>query len=156
MKLTFDLDGKIIFSKELSEDAKNAVEEILKNADSIFLKGVPKGKEDEASKIVSHKFEGNTLKLKIVSGTYTRSHEGLIRLKKPLAQKLGREYRIGVRGIEIANYTITIETDKAKKLEGIKVPECEAKVEDSKIKTKDLGFMPQHDMLRVGGPVVPL
>jgi hypothetical protein len=27
---------------------------------------------------------------------------------------------------------------------------------DRKNKTKDLGFMPQHDMLRVGGPVVPL
>lgn len=45
MKLTFDLDGKIIFSKELSEEAKNAVEEVLKNADSIFLKGVPRVKK---------------------------------------------------------------------------------------------------------------
>ncbi len=135
MKLTFDLDGKIIFSKELDDEAKKAVEEILKNADSIFLRGVPKGKEDEASKIKSYEFEGNTLKLKIVSGTYTRAHEGLIRLRKPLAEKLGRNFRIGVRGIEIDNYVITIETDedKAKKLDGIKVPECEAKVEGNKI-----------------------
>lgn len=135
MKLTFNLKGKLIFSKELDEDAKKEVEEILKNADQIFLKGVPKGKEDEASKIINYEFEGNILKITIVSGRYTRAHEGLIRLRKPLAEKLGKNFKIGVRGIEIDNYVITIETenDMSKKLEGVKVPECEAKVEGNKI-----------------------
>ncbi|AEF95701.1 serine--tRNA ligase [Methanotorris igneus] len=132
--MRFELDGRIMFSKELTEEAIKSAEEVIKNSREIFLKGVPKGKEDEASKIIDYKFEGNQLKLKIVSGTYTRAHEGLIRLRKPLAQKLGREHRIGVRDIIIDHYVITIPSEKAEKLKGKKVPECEVEIDNNEIK----------------------
>ena len=53
--MRFELDGRIIFSKDVTEDAQKEIIEVLENRD-IFLKGVPEGKENEASKIESYEF----------------------------------------------------------------------------------------------------
>jgi seryl-tRNA synthetase len=133
--MRFELDGRLIFSKELEEEAKKDIEEVLNNKE-IFLKGVPKGKEEEASKVVDYKFEGKELKLKIVSGTYTRAHEGLIRLKKPIMEKIGRKHKIGIRDTAIDHYVITVPAEKEKMegLKNIKVPECEVEFDEEGIK----------------------
>ena len=129
--MKFELNGKIIFSKELNEDAQKDIIEVLDNSREIFLKGVPKGKEDEASKIISYDFEGKELKLKIVSGTYARAHEAIMRLKKPIMEKVGRKHKTGIRDIVIEHYEITIPAEKEvlETIKGIKVPECETEID---------------------------
>lgn len=46
--MRFELEGRIIFSKDVSEETQKDIIEVLENGD-IFLKGVPEGKENEAS-----------------------------------------------------------------------------------------------------------
>ncbi len=132
--MIFDLYGKIIFSKELNEDAKKAVEEVIKEADTLFLKGVPKGKEEEASKIMFYGINGNTLNLNILSGRYSRAHDAIIRLKKALAQKLGKEFKIGVRKVIVDKYIIELKDERANKLKNFKIPECKIEVDDDSIR----------------------
>ncbi|ABR53956.1 seryl-tRNA synthetase [Methanococcus vannielii SB] len=132
--MRFELDGRIIFSKDVTKEAQIEILEVLENRD-IFLKGVPEGKEGDASKIESYKFEGKDLVLKMTSGTYTRAHEGIVRLKKPIMEKIGRNHQIGIRDVTIDKYVITIDSEisKVEQLKGLKVPECELKLEGEKI-----------------------
>ena len=131
--MRFNLNGRIIFSKDLTEDIQKDIVDVLENSREIFLKGVPKGKENESSKITNYSFEGNQLKLNIVSGTYGRAHEGLIRLKKPIMEKIGRKHKVGIRDIVINTYEITIPYENVP-FESIKVPECESVINEEGIK----------------------
>ncbi|WP_423793455.1 serine--tRNA ligase [Methanocaldococcus indicus] len=132
--MKFNLNGKIIFSKDIdNEEVKAAIEEILKNSSELFLKGVPKGKEEEASKIVDYNICGKELFLNIVSGRYSRAHDAIIRLKKALAQKLGKDFKIGVRKVVVDKYIIEIEDNKIKNLKKLNVPECKSEILDNKI-----------------------
>ncbi|MBW9220384.1 serine--tRNA ligase [Methanothermococcus sp. SCGC AD-155-N22] len=132
--MIFDLRGKIIFSKELNSEMIKDIEEVLKSSREIFLKGVPKGKEDEASKIVDYSFQGNELVLHIVSGRYTRAHDALMRLRKPIIEKIGKKHKVGIRGISIENYEISIPVE-GNTVKDIKVPECEEAIyEDGTLK----------------------
>jgi seryl-tRNA synthetase len=140
--MRFELEGRIIFSKDVSEETQKDIIEVLENGD-IFLKGVPEGKENEASKIEGYKFEGKDLKLNMTSGTYTRAHEGIVRLKKPIMEKVGRKHQIGIRDVAIDTYVVTITATPSKvaELKGLKVPECEVELDGEKIKIlfKNLG-----------------
>ena len=121
--MRFELRGKVVFSKELDREIIRDIEEVLKGSREIFLKGVPKGKEEEASRIVDYTFQGRELLLHIVSGRYTRAHEALIRLKKPIMEKIGRKHKVGIRGILIEDYEISIPVKG--EVGDIKVPECQ-------------------------------
>jgi seryl-tRNA synthetase len=126
--MKFELNGKIIFSREITEDAQKDIIEVL-NDRTILLKGVPTGKEEEASKIINYEFVGNELKLNIISGTYARAHEAIIRLKKPIMEKVGKTHKMGIRETIIDNYEITIKAPtNIDALENLKVPECETEL----------------------------
>ena len=108
MKMEFTLQGEIIFSKE-AEDAQKDIEEFIKQANQeLFLKGIPQDSTDDASQIINWDLEGNTLKVKIVSGRRGRAHDALMRMKKPLGQILGSKYHLGVRKILVDDYKIDI------------------------------------------------
>ncbi|WP_456418830.1 serine--tRNA ligase [Methanocaldococcus infernus] len=127
--MKFLLDGKLIFSKEIDEEAKEEIKMFLEGeAKELLKKGVPKGKE--GAKIVDYKVEGNKLLLTIESGRYARAHDSILRLKKALSQLLGKKYRIGVRKVEIDLYKVEIETDREI---DIKIPECEVISEKDKV-----------------------
>lgn len=112
LKMKFTLQGKILFSKE-ADEAQEEVEEFIKQANQeLFLKGIPQDQLDDASQIVEWTLDGNTLNLKIVSGTRGRAHDALLRLKKPLTGLLGPKYHIGVRKIHVDNYEIEIALPK--------------------------------------------
>ncbi|MCS3901273.1 serine--tRNA ligase [Methanococcus voltae] len=135
--MKFELNGIITFSKDVLEETQTDIIEVL-NDRSIFLKGVPEGKENEASKIVDYKFNGKELKLNMISGTYTRAHEGIVRLKKPIMEKVGRKHQIGIRDILIERYVITIpageEYIEALQSKNLKVPECEVEYDKNGVK----------------------
>jgi len=136
----FNLLGKVVFSRELNREMIKDIEEVLKGSREIFLRGVPKGKEEEASRIVDYSFQGRELLLNIVSGRYTRAHDALIRLRKPIMEKIGRKHKVGIRGIHIDDYQISIPVKKD--IRDIKVPECQEVVyEEGSLKLifRDIG-----------------
>ncbi|MDR0901025.1 MAG: serine--tRNA ligase [Methanobrevibacter sp.] len=108
--MKFLLNGTITFSKN-AEEAKEDIAKFIKEAnDEILLRGVKEGKEDLGAKITEWDIKEDVLHLKIESGHKVRSHDGLLRLKKPLGQLLGKKYHLGVRNVYINNYEVTIPT----------------------------------------------
>jgi seryl-tRNA synthetase len=120
MFVRFALEADLLFSAELAPDAIKACEELVEESNkTLFKKGVPAGiQPDEIGRIVRWSAEGNRLSVTIVSGPYTRAHDGLFRLRKQIAPTLGR-FRIGLRDIVIRSFGITMKGDFPK---GIHIP----------------------------------
>jgi seryl-tRNA synthetase len=68
---------------------------------------VPEG--EAGPSIGSHEARGNELALTITSGRYVRAHEALLRLRKELSARMGREHRLGVRAVRIDRYVISFQ-----------------------------------------------
>lgn len=106
--MRFTLEGEIVFSKNAEETKKDIEDFITQANQELFLKGIPENQEDDASKIVSWDLEGNTLKLRIISGRRGRAHDALLRMKNPLTALLGPKYHIGIRKIHLDTYKIEL------------------------------------------------
>jgi len=104
--MKFELRGEIRFSKPIGELTAQ-IEETLRACTPLLLRGAPAGREGEACRLEEWKIEGDRLKVRLVSGTYVRAHDGLLRLSKKLAEELGK-LRVGVRGIQVEEYRILI------------------------------------------------
>jgi len=109
MQLRFAMTAILHFSAEFSDEAKTAFGNAVSGSGAIFSKGVPK---DTDPADVGHiegwpRFEGNRAELVFVSGPYTRVHDALFRFRKQIPTVLGK-FRMGLREIEIAGYTVTM------------------------------------------------
>jgi seryl-tRNA synthetase len=96
----------------LSEKPQNA-EEFLSNLvdeanNVVLVTGIPPNRVKSAAKIIKWQLKGNELQIKVVSGPLVRAPTAVIRFRKLLAEKLGKKFRVGVRGIEIKNFKIEI------------------------------------------------
>ncbi|GAA5818110.1 MAG: serine--tRNA ligase [Methanobrevibacter sp. CfCl-M3] len=112
--MKFMLEGTINFNKD-AEIAKGDIENFIQEANQeILLKGIKQGEEDTGAKITNWNLDGSDLNLTIESGTKVRSHDGLLRLKSPLTNLLGKKYHLGIRGINIKNYKLILPIDKYK------------------------------------------
>ncbi|NLI62852.1 MAG: serine--tRNA ligase [Methanosarcinaceae archaeon] len=99
------------------KDAKQEIEQLLTDAEkTILTKGAPEG---EGAKITEWNLSDSGIFITIVSGRYVRSHDAIARLKKPLADLLGKKYRIGIRGIEAEEFKIRLPADKGLKNKNI-------------------------------------
>ena len=109
MFVRFALTAELTFNSDLSAEAKNAVEKAVAESNTVlFKKGVPKGVDErEVGRITRWSVEANGIRLEIESGTYTRAHDALFRFKKQVAAALGK-FRLGLRGISIQEYRITM------------------------------------------------
>ena len=100
-------------SFRLSADAAAAQEAIVQffaEAGPIMQKGAPVG---QGAEISQWKLIGNRIDLTIESDRYVRAHDAVLRLRKPLAEILGKKYHIGVRGLDISKFEIEVESDRA-------------------------------------------
>ena len=112
--MKFLLSGTITFNKN-AEDAKEDIAKFIDEAnENILLKGVKEGNESEGAKITDWNIKENELSIKIESGSKVRSHDGLLRIKKPLTQLLGKKYHLGIRKLHIDNYQVIIPTGEGK------------------------------------------
>ena len=110
--MKFILYGEIKFSKNIGE-AEEELKKIIENAnETILLKGVPEGQEDYGAKITDWNINDDMLNITIKSGHKVRAHDAILRLKKPLAQTLGKQYHMGIRKINAKKYTVIIPTGK--------------------------------------------
>jgi seryl-tRNA synthetase len=75
----------------------------------MLQKGAPEGR---GAKILQWKLTGNKIDIVIESDRYVRAHDALLRLRRPLAELLGKKYRIGVRGLEISKFDIQVESER--------------------------------------------
>lgn len=96
-------------SEEISDIVRLFVDEANK---TLLIRGSPRGREHEAGRIVSWRVEGNRLSFDIKSGTHVRAHAAVLRIRKALSELLGRERKIGIRGIEVDHYVVTLELEK--------------------------------------------
>lgn len=108
--MKFLLNGTITFNKS-AEEAKEDIANFIREANKeLLLRGVKEGEEEKGAEIRKWKVENNILHLEIESGSKVRSHDGLLRIKNPLSQLLGKKYHLGVRSLHIDSYIITIPT----------------------------------------------
>jgi seryl-tRNA synthetase len=119
--MKFDLHASLVLSKKLSTRARKDLKIWIREAEPLLKKGCPKGKEREASRIESWKVERNKIRFHLISGRYARAHVAILRLRKFLSPRLGKNYKIGVRGISTEKFKIEYEA-KRKPKEKIKLP----------------------------------
>jgi seryl-tRNA synthetase len=107
MFVKFSLNADLLFSNDIPKEAVPAIEKTVREANEVlFRRGVPAEADIEAiGRIRNWTVAGKTLSIDIESGPYTRAHDALFRFRKPIAQALGR-HRLGIRGIEVKEYTI--------------------------------------------------
>ncbi len=126
---TFPL-SKPVDPKEIEGTVAEFVEEA--NED-ILKRGVPEG--GEGAEITSFEVEEDRVTMEIEGGSHVRAHEAVLRLRRALAERLGREHHVGVRGVIIERYTVEIEFDE-------------------RVTEDDVGYVPMVDHLSVEGNVV--
>lgn len=106
--MKFILNGTITFNKD-AEEAQEDIAKFIEEANTgILKKGVKEDKEEEGCEINSWELKNDTLTLTLKSGHRVRAHDGILRIKKPLTELLGKKYHIGVRKIHADQYKILI------------------------------------------------
>lgn len=117
MELKFNLKGAFKTSADPT-DAKDVIARYFDEAnETILTKGAPEG---QGAKITEWSIVDNSIEVSIESGRFVRAHDAMIRLRKPLAGKLGKEFHIGIRGIDVKEFTIEMPAEE--ELDNIRIP----------------------------------
>ena len=106
--MKFHLEASVRLSADASK-AEDAIKDLFAKSLPLMQKGAPEG---QGAKIVSWKLAGNKIDLVIESDRYVRAHDALLRLRKPLAELLGKQFRIGVRGLDVNKFDIEVESER--------------------------------------------
>jgi seryl-tRNA synthetase len=107
--MRFHLEASFRMSAD-AEKAKDAIADFFENTGQMLQKGAPEG---HGAQIASWLVAGNRIDLIIESDRYVRAHDALLRLRRPLAELLGKQYRIGVRGFDVNRFDIEVESNRA-------------------------------------------
>jgi seryl-tRNA synthetase len=107
--MRFHLEASFRLSADASL-AQEAITQFFAEAGPLLQKGAPEG---HGAEISQWKLIGNRIDLTIESDRYVRAHDAVLRLRKPLAELLGKKYHIGVRGLDISKFEIEVESDRA-------------------------------------------
>ncbi len=107
--MRFHLDASFRLSADASA-AESAISDFFAKSSGILQKGAPEG---QGARITEWKLAGNRIDLTIESDRYVRAHDALLRLRRPLAELLGKQYRIGVRGLDVSRFEIEVESERA-------------------------------------------
>jgi seryl-tRNA synthetase len=103
MDIVFRLEASIRASRSL-EDITDKVAGYLEEAKPLLRRGAPD--KAEGARIEWWGIDRQYLKLRIVSDRYVRAHDALLRIRKYLSEKLGREHKIGIRSLTVEKYLI--------------------------------------------------
>ncbi|MHC1631750.1 MAG: serine--tRNA ligase [Methanotrichaceae archaeon] len=107
--MKFHLEASFRLSADISRDAEEELAEFFASADDILQKGAAEG---QGAKIVEWKLQEKEISLVIDSDRYVRAHDAILRLRRPLAQLLGKKYRVGIRGLDVEKFEIEVESKK--------------------------------------------
>jgi seryl-tRNA synthetase len=107
--MKFHLEASLRLSGDASS-AEAALSEFFAGAAPILEKGAPEG---QGAHLTAWKLYGNRIDLVIDSDRFVRAHDALLRLRRPLSELLGKQFRIGVRGLDVSQFDIEVESDRA-------------------------------------------
>ncbi len=107
--MKFHLEASFRLSADAAA-AEDAISDFFAKAEGILQKGAPEG---HGAKIVQWNLTGNKIDLVIESDRFVRAHDALLRLRRPLAELLGKQYRIGLRGFDVSKFEIEVESERA-------------------------------------------
>ncbi|OPY51629.1 MAG: Type-2 serine--tRNA ligase [Methanosaeta sp. PtaU1.Bin060] len=107
--MRFHLEASFRLSADATA-AEGAISDFFAKAGGMLQKGAPEG---HGARVVEWKLDGNRIDLVIESDRYVRAHDALLRLRRPLAELLGKQYKIGVRGLDVSRFEIEVESDRA-------------------------------------------
>ncbi|HQJ29458.1 MAG TPA: serine--tRNA ligase, partial [Methanotrichaceae archaeon] len=106
--MRFHLEASLRLSADAGA-AEKAISDFIRDAGPILEKGAPEG---QGAKITEWRLDKNRIDLVIDSDRYVRAHDALLRLRRPLSELLGKQYRIGVRGMDVTAFEIEVESDR--------------------------------------------
>ncbi len=107
--MKFHLEASLRLSGDAAS-AEAALSEFFAGASPILQKGAPEG---QGAHLTAWKLYGNKIDLVIDSDRFVRAHDALLRLRRPLSEILGKQFRIGVRGLDVSRFDIEVESDRA-------------------------------------------
>jgi len=107
--MKFHLEASLRLSGDAAS-AEVALSEFFAGTAPILEKGAPEG---QGAHLTTWKLYGNKIDLVIDSDRFVRAHDALLRLRRPLSELLGKQFRIGVRGLDINKFDIEVESDRA-------------------------------------------
>jgi len=106
--MRFVLEAELELSGVVRDRA--GVRKALEDAAPLLRKGVPKGAEGAVIREVE--VGERSVKITLESGRYVRPHDAVLRLKKALSERLGREHGLGVRRVVPRRYEIWYPVEK--------------------------------------------
>ena len=117
MGMRFELTGCFRTSANIDHAVDDITGFFRDEASKLLSKGVPQGRGAHVEKIWC---EGQSICFKLVSDRYLRAHDGVLRLRRPLARLLGKRHRIGIRRVEVRDYVIRFPAKRP--LKRLKIP----------------------------------
>jgi seryl-tRNA synthetase len=120
MAMTFVLKATLTCSGNLAEKVdRSVIEDFVRYCNTELLKkGAPPGC---GAAISWWEVAAENFALEIHSDRYVRAHDALLRAKKEFGAVVGK-YRIGIRGLEIQDYRITLDWKAEEGLKLVKLP----------------------------------
>ena len=107
--MKFHLEASLRLSGDAAK-AEAALSEFFAGAAPLLQKGAPEG---QGAHLTTWKLDGNRIDLIIDSDRYVRAHDALLRLRRPLSELLGKQFRIGVRGLDVSRFDIEVESERS-------------------------------------------
>ncbi|MBD3193151.1 MAG: serine--tRNA ligase [Candidatus Heimdallarchaeota archaeon] len=112
--MKYELQFRFKFREKLPTEAKEKIDGWIEEFHQILEKGIQEEDRKKISKItswsiVSPNKDETDLAMTIKSGRVLPPHHALLRMRKFFAQKMGRNFRIGLAGIEFDSYEIQVD-----------------------------------------------
>ena len=107
--MKFHLEASLRLSGDAAS-AEAALSEFFAGAAPLLQKGAPEG---QGAHLTTWKLDGNRIDLVIDSDRFVRAHDALLRLRRPLSELLGKQFRIGVRGLDVSRFDIEVESERS-------------------------------------------
>lgn len=126
------LECHYILSNVLPDEAKETLEQFFKD----FSQKINEDRKEGKFEIKSWKLKDTQLLITIDSENSLSPHVAILRIRKQLAQLIGKKYKTGLRGFKFHKYVIDIPLEKAQK-ETFKLP-----------LTKDIEFYEENGVHR--------
>ncbi|KAA0009133.1 MAG: serine--tRNA ligase [Thermoplasmata archaeon] len=111
--------------------SKPASEEVISKEIEDFNTRLSEKRVD--AKIERWDIFGNNLNIEIVSGRKRRAHDVLLNFRNVLSKNLGKNYKIGVRKIEVNLYEVTFSLEK-EPLQPITIPFADLEIEGKNVR----------------------
>ncbi|MFW9922978.1 MAG: serine--tRNA ligase [Candidatus Thorarchaeota archaeon] len=120
--MKYDLKFSFILRGKLPNEANERINIWLAELQQMLESGVKEEDRKEISRVKKWEINSKTatedeILLSVISGNTLPPHHALLRMRKFISEKLGKEFRLGLSGIEIKSYIIDVDIPNKPKKE---------------------------------------